>query len=547
MTVAEITIRHNFEDGTLVYGSVKGDGVYELIGTRTAAHFRYFPSIRQIGIQQSRDRPAKRWQIEQAREALEAAGHTVTVEIDDTPRDMGEVRADVAERLDARHDRLTARAQRHAAEAEARSDAAQQISERFAGGQPILVGHHSERRARRDHERMDGHMAASVAATRKAEDTDYAASRVGSQEAYRQRPGTIVRRMEKTQAELRKIQRLIDGTQHPDYVRNPETGRYRLVATPATGKYLEALESRKAWHEHTLADDRKLLDEHVAAGWVEHSPETIHKGDVVTWSTRWDDEATVIRVNPKTVSLDRRSYPSKVGYEQIKTVKCPHQGTETATGPGAPRAVPKREGAGVAERLEQIKAAPKPQEPLRVGAGTECFTSPPAVVARILAAAGPLDGKTVLEPSAGTGAIARAAVEAGATVDVIELEWQLWQRLQDAGLYRSVNHGDFLEAQPGGTGGDVPLYDAVLMNPPFRNQADIKHVTHALRFVKPGGVLVAVMSASVAFRQNPRTDTFRKLVLAHGGRIDHLPDDAFEPSGTSIRTVLVTIPKREEG
>ena len=31
-----ITIRHTHEDGTLVYGTSKGDGVYELIGPRTA-------------------------------------------------------------------------------------------------------------------------------------------------------------------------------------------------------------------------------------------------------------------------------------------------------------------------------------------------------------------------------------------------------------------------------------------------------------------------------------------------------------------------------
>ena len=60
-----------------------------------------------IGIPQSRDQLAKRWQIDQAAKALRAAGHEVTVEIDDTPRDMAEVKADRADRLDARYDRLT--------------------------------------------------------------------------------------------------------------------------------------------------------------------------------------------------------------------------------------------------------------------------------------------------------------------------------------------------------------------------------------------------------------------------------------------------------
>ena len=152
---SRITITHTHADGTLVHGTSKGDGVYELIGPRTAARFRYFPSIRMIGIPQSRDHLAKRWQIDQAAKALRAAGHVVTVEIDDTPRDAGDVKADRAERLDNRYDRLSSKAERTAAEAAARHAEADRISERFAGGQPILAGHHSERGARRDHKRME--------------------------------------------------------------------------------------------------------------------------------------------------------------------------------------------------------------------------------------------------------------------------------------------------------------------------------------------------------------------------------------------------------
>jgi 16S rRNA G1207 methylase RsmC len=35
------------------------------------------------------------------------------------------------------------------------------------------------------------------------------------------------------------------------------------------------------------------------------------------------------------------------------------------------------------------------------------------------------------------------------------------------------------------------------MNPPFARQADIHHVNHALKFLKPDGLLVSVMSAGV--------------------------------------------------
>ena len=159
-----ITISHTHEDGTLVHGTSKGDGVYELIGPRTAARFRYFPSIRMIGIPQSRDHLADRWRINKAAEVLRAAGHEVTVEIDDTPRDVTEVKADRAERLDGRYDALTAKAERNAAEAERRFGAADHYAERFAGGQPILVGHHSERSARVAQKRIDQNMRAGTTA-----------------------------------------------------------------------------------------------------------------------------------------------------------------------------------------------------------------------------------------------------------------------------------------------------------------------------------------------------------------------------------------------
>ena len=48
----------------------------------------------------------------------------------------------------------------------------------------------------------------------------------------------------------------------------------------------------------------------------------------------------------------------------------------------------------------------------------------------------------------------------------------------------------------------VGRFDRVVMNPPFCRGRDLDHVRHALRFVAPGGRLVAIMSAGVAFRED---------------------------------------------
>lgn len=143
---------------------------------------------------------------------------------------------------------------------------------------------------------------------------------------------------------------------------------------------------------------------------------------------------------------------------------------------------------------------------------------------------------TVLEPSAGDGAIARVASAAGAVVDCVELNPQRAAALCTSGYASTVTMADFLSLP------QRSVYDRVLMNPPFAGQADIRHVTHALGFLRPGGLLVAVMSAGVEFRQDKAAEGFRKLVAGCGGWIERLPDDSFAVSGTSVRTVMVTIP-----
>lgn len=74
------------------------------------------------------------------------------------------------------------------------------------------------------------------------------------------------------------------------------------------------------------------------------------------------------------------------------------------------------------------------------------------------------------------------------------------------------------------------------MNPPFAKQADIAHVRHAHTFLATNGLLVSIMGASVAFREDKRTVEFRAWVAEHGGAIEALPDGSFKSSGTGVRT-----------
>ncbi|MER7740009.1 class I SAM-dependent methyltransferase [Streptomyces sp. NPDC096538] len=164
------------------------------------------------------------------------------------------------------------------------------------------------------------------------------------------------------------------------------------------------------------------------------------------------------------------------------------------------------------------------------------YPTPPPVVFDILEHASVRVGHTVLEPSAGTGAIAeKAAAELG-IVDCVEIDARRAHVLRGLGFARQVIEGDFLGLDPLAI--DEP-YDRILMNPPFEKA--IEHVTHALGFMKDGGTLVAVLPESVTWRADRATERFRTMVAEAEGEFVRLPDLAFAASGTSVTTVLLVL------
>lgn len=166
---------------------------------------------------------------------------------------------------------------------------------------------------------------------------------------------------------------------------------------------------------------------------------------------------------------------------------------------------------------------------------SQYFPTPGAIVQRIVDLAGIEPGMEVLEPSAGSGAIATAAAKAGAVVDCIEHDPGYAGTLADTGVARALTVADFLTVPA------QPCYDRVVMNPPFTRGADMQHVEHALRFLKPNGILVSVMSWAVTF-QGRKTAKFRALVEARGGTVEAVAGGAFKESGTDVDTVIVAIP-----
>lgn len=166
------------------------------------------------------------------------------------------------------------------------------------------------------------------------------------------------------------------------------------------------------------------------------------------------------------------------------------------------------------------------------------FDSPPAVVDRVIEIADLQPGMKVLEPSAGIGNMLRAILAAGCVARYCEIDPKRFaglQSIQSGGIL-----GDFLAVDPAQK---TTRFDRVVMNPPFAPaQADIDHVLHAARFLKPGGRLVSVMASGVLFRSNSKTKKFVDFVnqQVNGGRFERLPDGSFKSSKTEVGTCIVT-------
>lgn len=164
----------------------------------------------------------------------------------------------------------------------------------------------------------------------------------------------------------------------------------------------------------------------------------------------------------------------------------------------------------------------------------------PEPLARQLAIAAAVEGKVVLEPSAGEGALVKACLECGAAMmDAVEKNEDAAGRLMKLSRTR-VHCGDFLGCQPGSHPWMRESYERIVMNPPFAKGAAGKHLAHALRFLAPGGRLVAVLPASWT---REILETFLRLRMKRPHGIVRLANEpgAFKESGTNVSTITAVV------
>jgi protein-L-isoaspartate O-methyltransferase len=535
--------------------------------------------------------------------------------------EIGDEDSSLIDRAEDRADRFDDYRDKRTDEAERATVQTRRVADGIPFGQPILVGHHSERHARKDAERIQNGMRKAVQAFDTADYWKRRAAAAIQHAKYKERPDVRARRIKTIEADKRKQERtraeslgfLSQWNAEPmtmerasaianqdygsrcyplaDYPRDQPASQYEgqtSLWSALTGGIVNADQARSLaremhalvvafadrWiehHDNRLAYERAMLAD--AGGTIADKTGPEKGGAVRCWVGRgaWVYIQKVNKVSvtlldnwgngganfTRTVAFDKLAgimtaaqveqqraagllveLANKTGFtlraaptdETMETTPEPAGATVQPIGPDALRT-----------DIEAMRATVKAG--VQVVTAPQLFPTPPGLAARMVDLAGLAIGMRVLEPSAGTGRLLEALPgivpfsplrQTALQVVAVELNAVLAARLACSGLAGMVRCADFLACSADAE--DLGLFDAVLMNPPFAQGADIEHITHALTMLKPGGRLVALCA------NGPRQQaSLRPMVEARAGTWEDLPPNTFKEEGTGVRVALISM------
>lgn len=525
------------------------------------------------------------------------------------------------ERAEERAERFEGYQERRMDEAERAREAVSAIADNIPLGQPILVGHHSERHARRDAEKIQNGMRKAVNLFRTSQYwKDRAASAIGHAK-YKELPAVRARRIKTIEAERRKMERAIQDSEqslrawraiteqperfkHKDgqpttlherarlvanlhsvskcftlaeFPRNPPVSQYEgmmslwsaLGDTPeeaiVTAEQAQEIALRvcgshiprtQRWIDHydnRLTYERAMLAD--AGGTVADQNRPEKGGAVRCWVSSRGCWLYIQKVNKVSVTvLDNwgnggKNFTRTVTFDKLTRVM---SAAEVREAREASRIVDVAHDGNAPHGFLMVEAPERPRvtkEPdpkapefqalanqlkagVQVVSAPQLFPTPPELAERMVELAEIEPEHRVLEPSAGTGSILRAIhpyARKGAEVVAVEVNRQLANLLERGRLADSVVEGDFLDWKPAAL--DAP-FDRIIMNPPFENAADVKHIQHAASMLNSGGVLVALCA------NGPRQ---REALQPLADLWEDLPPGSFKESGTGVNVALLVI------
>lgn len=377
------------------------------------------------------------------------------------------------ERAQDRHYRFVTYKQNAAQRAVEASEAAHNATAGWPLGQPIIVGSKGERAQRKAIETARRKASEVVAEYDRSDYWRWRANGVIRNVNRKFSRGTTMRRIKKLEAELRKKQRELEGSdyehaltwfiselarEHPEEFSREGVSPYRVQAIvqvawgkkrqlqnmPKTEARLQKWQSGRErycnrWIEHLggqITYWKALLEENHDVDIDEQMP--LKKGTWIRCSYGWaqiervnkgaEKRITTVSVIPETATWYREGqwfYPRKVEYESIQEWKTDTDYQAMTYAEQQKHQIEKlrQQAKAAKERREAQENNPQQEAEalleqienteVRVNWNPDAFFSPPYVVDRLieLASTHLRDGATMLEPSAGDGRIIKAVLE----------------------------------------------------------------------------------------------------------------------------------------
>lgn len=544
--------------------------------------------------------------------------------------EVGDEDTSLVERAEERADRFTDYSDKRASEADTARKAVGAIAENIPFGQPILVGHHSERRARKDAERIENGMRRAVQLWDTSDYWKQRAEGALRHAKYKELPAVRARRIKTLEADKRKQERARQQAEmwlklwtecanekdaalqsavalriagacwlhlprkegdREDWSHTPTaydalTGAHPTLYAPRTldeiigtalRVYPYTIKHCDRWikhYENRIAYERAMLDE--AGGTVAEQKGPQKGGACRCWASPRGGWSYIQKVNKVTVTvLDNwgnggKNFTRTIPFDKLTAImtaaeveekrtagllvetsdktgfilrEAPTDETREETKEEQNDRLHREHMEGIEAKGEGKDAAAfeAMREQLRAGvkvvSAPQLFLTPVNLAARMAGLAEIEPGHRIADFSAGTGRLLAAVLNVlgehvvnGRSVHAVEYNMELAGQLIKAFPLVNVWCMDFLAMSPG----DFEPVDRILLNPPFADGADIKHIKHAMRFLKSGGRMVAICANGP--RQN---DQLRPLVDAW----EDLPAGTFAESGTNVNTALVIYTK----
>lgn len=450
--------------------------------------------------------------------------------------EIGDEDTSLVERAEERADRFEDYSENRKQDAESAHEAVLAIADGIPFGQPILVGHHSEKRARKDAERIENRMRKAITMWDQSQYWQQRAKGTIRHAKYKERPDVRARRIKGIEADKRKQER-----HKAEAVRGLKfwEGGFKLKhrETDET-RPLEIIEENRERICAFLGSDSELGYLPVVKQEGERSGGSWHAWDVLRPDgeryaacpscTVAECQEAARRHYPRLIERYDRwitHYENRLCYERAMlesdggTIP-ENNGTPIEEKPTAPNTYKAPARTAFDDMRDSLKAG------VQVVSAPQLFPTPPELAKRVIELAEIDPGVTVLEPSAGTGNLVKAIRESVDTEVVgVEVNRELCRHLEKRfeSFELQVRNADFLTCN-----GDLGKFDRIVMNPPFANGADIKHILHALTFLNPGGRLVAICA------NGPRQQA---ALMPQAEQWIEL-EDAFVEAGTNVRTAI---------